>query len=292
MDAIKSHLIEAYRRQSNIASLILVPSPVTSRPLAEGTKALAVVISDQHVGTEEMEHIILDKQRIVIHTLTKAVLQSRLQSRLDISSNIMEWLARGEILLDIDSYWANTRDEILSFPDALRRQKCFKSFTLFLQAYTQAKQFLVDGHILDAYSKVLHALHHWAHIVLVEEGIRPELTVWKQLKRVHPGVYKLYEELSASPESIEQRVQLVMLACEFTAMNKMKSSCDFLFDIMSEKEEPWSVTQLQQHPALAPLQLELAPVLQKLVQRSYIEEVATISDIDEEWMELCYKNID
>ena len=289
MEIIKKHLIDAYRQNSNVASLILVPSPISSRPLIEGTNALVIVVQHEAADNKSLEHVIVRQQKIVITTLSKAELCSRLQSGIEVNSSVMEWLVRGEILLDTDAYWANTRKEILSFPENLREMRCFKEFSLFLQTYMQAKQFLNDGHVLDAYSNILQALHHWAHIVLIEEGIRPELTVWKQLRRVHPGVYKLYEELSASPETIEQRVQLVMLACEFTVMNKMKSSCEFLFKIMREQEEPWSMTQLREHPKLEPMQLELSLVIQKLVTRSYIEEVAVMSSDKEDWMELCYK---
>ncbi|MEF2245124.1 MULTISPECIES: nucleotidyltransferase-like protein [unclassified Paenibacillus] len=289
MEIIKKHLIDAYRVNSNVASLILVPSPISSRPLIEGTNALVIVVQHKAADDSSLEHVIVRQQKVVIMTLSKAELCSRLQSGIEVNSSVMEWLVRGEILLDTDAYWANTRKEVLSFPENLREMRCFKEFSLFLQTYMQAKQFLNDGHVLDAYSNILQALHHWAHIVLIEEGIRPELTVWKQLRRVHPGVYKLYEELSASPETIEQRVQLVMLACEFTVMNKMKTSCEFLFKIMREQEEPWSMSQLQGHPKLEPMQIELSLVIQKLVTRSYIEEVAVMSSAKEDWMELCYK---
>jgi len=289
VEIIKKHLIDTYRLNSNVASLILVPSPISSRPLIEGTNALVIVIQHEGAVDNSLEHVIVRQHKLVITTLSKEELCSRLQSGIEVNSSVMEWLVRGEILLDTDAYWSNTRKEVLSFPETLRQMRCFKEFSLFLQTYMQAKQFLNEGHVLDAYSNILQALHHWAHIVLIEEGIRPELTVWKQLRRVHPGVYKLYEELSASPETIEQRVQLVMLACEFTVMNKMKSSCEFLFELMREKDEPWSMGQLHSHPKLEQMQLDLSLVIQKLVTRAYIEEVAVLSDAKQDWMELCYK---
>lgn len=289
MEIIKKRLIDTYRMNSNVASLILVPSPISSQPLIGGTNALVIVVSHKAADNSSLEHVIVRQQKLAIMTLSKAELSGRLQGGIEVSGSVMEWLVRGEILLDTDAYWANTRKEVLSFSESLREMRCFKEFSLFLQTYLQAKQFHNDGHVLDAYSNILQALHHWAHIVLIEEGIRPELTVWKQLRRVHPGVYKLYEELSASPETIEQRVQLVMLACEFTVMNKMKTSCEFLFKIMREQEEPWSMSMLQGHPKLEPLQIELSLVIQKLVTRSYIEEVAVMSSAKEDWMELGYK---
>lgn len=187
----------------------------------------------------------------------------------------------GEILLDRDGYLASVRERLLQFPESMREQKQFIEFNGFLRTYLQAKQDMLDGNMLDAYSNVLTALNHWAHIVLIEEGRHPELTVWKQLKRVHPGVYKLYEELTASPETLEQRVQLVMLACEFSVMSKMKSCCSILLNIMNSREEPWSIGELQSHPSIGQLQVELSLVIHKLVKRAYIREVAVMKDLKE-----------
>ncbi|MFD2115749.1 nucleotidyltransferase-like protein [Paenibacillus yanchengensis] len=289
MDAIKMHLFHTYRQKSHVSSIVVVAGPIMSMPLVEGTKALAIIVMQQQVEDILFEYVEIDNERIVVQLISKERLSKYLQNNNQWNNSILEWLLRGEILLDTDQFWANTRKQVLSFPEELRDQKRFQEFVLFLQCYVQAKQFFHEGHVLDAYSKVLLALHHWAHIVLIEEGIRPELAVWKQLKHVHPGVYKLYEELSASPESMEQRVQLVLLACEFTAINKLKGCCTHLFKIMKESDLPWSISQLQQHPSMAVLQLDLAMVFQKLVQRAYVEEVAILSDLNVEWMEIRYK---
>lgn len=193
--------------------------------------------------------------------------------------------------MDRDGYLSSVRERLLQFPASMREQKQFAEFTGFLRTYLQAKQDLLDGNLLDAYSHVLTALHHWAHIVLIEEGRHPELTVWKQLKRVHPGIYKLYEELTVSPETLEQRVQLVMLGCEFSVMSKMKTSCALLFNILGSREEPWSIAELQSHSTLNILHGDLSLVLQKLVKREYIREVAVMNEAgDIGALELRYMN--
>ena len=117
--------------------------------------------------------------------------------------------------MDRNGYLHGVRERLLQLPDTTREQKQLEEFAGFLKSYLQAKQNLAAGNLLDAYRYVLISLQHWAHIALIEEGCRPELTVWKQLKRVHPGIYKLYEELTVSPETLEQRIQLVMLGSNF-----------------------------------------------------------------------------
>ena len=111
------------------------------------------------------------------------------------------------------------------------------------------------------------------------------------MRRFNPGIYKLYEELTISPESLTKRVQLVLLACEFSVMSKMKSCCELLFSILGSREEPWSVVELQQHPLLLDLHLDdLSLLLQNLVKRGYIDEVAIVSTTgDLEALELRYR---
>jgi hypothetical protein len=159
----------------------------------------------------------------------------------------------------------------------IREQKLLSEFSQFVRSYLQAKQDLKDGQVLDAYSNVLSSLHYWAHIALVEEGMHPELTVWEQMRRVNPGIYKLFEELTTSGETLEKRVQLVLLACEFSILNKMESSCALLIRLIESRSESWTPSELLQHPDLSGLSLELSVLLQKLVNRGCIREIAKAS---------------
>lgn len=121
------------------------------------------------------------------------------------------------------------RHRILEFPADLREHKLLVEFSLFLRKYLQSKEYILDEHLLDAYNNILEALHHWARIVIIEDGYHPEITVWRQIRAINPGVYKLYEELTMSKETLKQRVQLVLLACEFSVMSKWKDAARRLF---------------------------------------------------------------
>ncbi|MFD0588681.1 nucleotidyltransferase-like protein [Paenibacillus sp. GCM10027627] len=276
MEPIKNHVVDAYRGQPGLLAISYTKNPYPYNPVIDGLDMLILLLVEKQAASEAAEHVQWDGMRALVRTLDKEELELWITG--GENRNIIEWLVRGEILLDRDGYLANVRERLLQFPESMREQKQFIEFSGFLRTYLQAKQDLLDGNLLDAYSHILTALHHWAHIVLIEDGRHPELTVWKQLKRVHPGVYKLYEELTASPETLEQRVQLVMLACEFSVMSKMKDCCAILLDLMSSREEPWSIGELQMHPTISILQVELSLVIQKLVKRSYIREVAVMQD--------------
>jgi len=289
VEHIKAYFLDSYRDEPHLIGLAVIENPYPYNPLADGLDSLVLVVMDEDSSRNDTEHVQIEGQRVLIRTIDSSGLNEWLSC--GENRNIIEWLVRGEILVDREGYLSSVRERLLQFPDSMREQKQFAEFTGFLRTYLQAKQDLLDGNLLDAYSHVLTALHHWAHIVLIEEGRHPELTVWKQLKRVHPGIYKLYEELTVSPETLEQRVQLVMLGCEFSVMSKMKTSCALLFNILNSREEPWSIAELQSHATLNILHGDLSLVLQKLVKREYIREVAVMNEAgDIGALELRYMN--
>lgn len=289
MKHIKEHFIQTHQSQRELLGLIAIENSYAYSPLTEGLDLLLLAIVEQ-TAVQSIEHVRIEGQHVLIRSASVGQLEQWMAS--GENKSIIQWIVRGEILLERDSRISDIRERIIQFPDVMREQKRFVEFSGFLRSYLQAKHDYEERNILDAYSNILTALHHWAHIVLIEEGQHPELTVWRQMRRVHPGVYKLYEELTVSPETLEQRVQLVMLACEFTVINKMKDCCSLLFNIMMSREEPWSISELQEHERIKTLHVDLSLLLQRLVKRSLIREVAVMAASgDTEALELRYMTL-
>ncbi|GIQ62524.1 nucleotidyltransferase-like protein [Paenibacillus cisolokensis] len=282
----KEQYIDALKTMPGLVSLVMIDNPYPYSPIIDGLDQMLLVILDDAVAATG--HIALEGKRMLVRTVGQTELERSIAS--GEHRSLIQWLVRGGIVVDRDGYLERLRHKLLLFPDDLRQRKQLVEFAGFLRTYLQAKQDLQDKNVLDAYSHVLNALHHWAHIVLIEAGHHPELTVWRQMRRFHPGIYKLFEELTASPESLEQRVKLVLLACEFSVMSKMKSSCSLLFHILSSRKEPWSISELQQHPAISGLHVDLSLVVQQLVKRSYVREVAIMpAEGDPDALELRYR---
>jgi hypothetical protein len=155
----------------------------------------------------------------------------------------------------------------------------------------QSKHFLQDGFVMDAYTSVIEALKHWALIELAEHNQIPELSLWQQVKKINPGVYKLYEELVESKETVELRVELILLACEFSLVSKVGRCCTFITDLLSSREEPWRLEELLSHPLLLEVKRELPDVLNKLVQKSIIKQVAVWPDHSVTSVDLAYTSV-
>ncbi|PZE20663.1 hypothetical protein [Paenibacillus xerothermodurans] len=190
---------------------------------------------------------------------------------------------KGEILLDRDIHLKDLQHE-LEWPSAAKEHLLLLEFSKFLRTYLQSKEHLMQGHISDAYDNVLEALQHWAKIVIIEAGFNPKTTVWNQLKSINPGVYKLFEELTSSHETLTQRVQLVLLASEFSVMNKMQRCCQMLLRVLSGRDVAWSLPELQQNHLLSGVSVELPMLLEWLVKKSLAKEI--IYTIDEQMNEL------
>ncbi|MCQ6562573.1 nucleotidyltransferase-like protein [Paenibacillus mendelii] len=288
MEHIKAHFLEIFKQDEDLISLMAVNDPHPYSPLINGMDLLLIVVSSNFEHSLALEHVRMGSVQVQIRRVTPANLEHWVSGGETRSS--VQWLVQGEILLDRDNYLLHFRQRMETLPEELRGRKQLKEFGCFVQTYLQAKQDLQDGNLLDAYSNTINALHHWANIVLVEAGVYPELALWRQMRRFDPGIYKLYEELTISTETLEQRVQLVMLACEFSFMSKMKSCCEFLFSILTSREEPWSIADLQSHPLLADLQIDLSLLIRKLVMRGYVKEVAVIPfSGDTDSLELRYR---
>jgi len=259
---------DLFGHEEGLIGLMLVADPYSS--LSGEADRMALVVRERVSPLEETEHWLLDDRKLRVRRVTPDVLE---QWVIHGDRGGVRGLVQGEVLSDPTGLLGAIRSKLKKWPILLREQKLLSEFSKFVLSYMSAKRDLQNGQILDAYSHVLTSLHHWAHIALVEQGILPELAVWEQMHSVNPGIYKLFEELTTSPETLEQRVQLVVLACEFSMQTKMQTSCALLIHMLGSRKEPWSVAELQQDSRLQGLPLDLPLLLQKLIHRGLAKEV-------------------
>ncbi len=285
---IKAYFKQKYIDDPKVLSVAVIENPNSDSPLIDGYDLLFFIITSEPLQDEmgSTSHYIKDAYRIQERRIDSSGIQSWILN--GDNRNIIQWILQGEILLDAQTYLEGLRHRLLEFPQPLRDEKLLTEFSHFLKRYLQTKQYLQAGHYLDAYSNVLEALHHWARIAIIEHGVHPEITVWEQVRRINPGVYKLYEELTQSTETVEQRVQLVLLACDFSVMSKMQHCCKQIIEVLKSREQPWSVEELKTHEVFKHLNLEMSLILKKMVKRSLIKEVAEAEHSDLNIIQLKY----
>lgn len=194
------------------------------------------------------------------------------------NNELLTSLIDGDVIWDPKGILEDMRREISHYEGQIKERIEFMEFSRFLHLYLKSKRYMDAGYIMDAYNCVLMSLYHWARIEVSEAGGFPEPAIWEQVKGMNTSVHKLYEELTVSTETLEQRVELVLLACEFGIMSKMTDCCALLFNILNSRKEAWSIKELLQHSGLCQLEAELPHVLRKLVSRSLIREIASWAD--------------
>ncbi|NHN35345.1 nucleotidyltransferase-like protein [Paenibacillus agricola] len=289
MKAVKEQLVARLREDKSVISLLAVDNPSIFSAVTDGFDLLLLVISNDVLKTDRQYHYIKDDSRIQERWISPATLDYFVLH--GEHRNLIFWILKGEILLDQHLYLETLRHRTLEFPAELREHKLLIEFSKFLRRYLQSKEYILEDHTLDAYNNILEALHHWARIVIIEAGIHPEVTVWRQVKVINPGIYKLYEELTMSKETVKQRVQLVLLACEFSVMSKMERCCKRVLDLLASREEAWSLQELQLSEALTDIKLELPLLLNKLVKKLLAKEIIYTVDEEVTLLEIRYTHV-
>lgn len=269
--------------------MLIVNNQQQKHPLLSGFDLLILIVTKDDAASQSISHYIEDgchvqERRIDASILERWLFESEQRS-------IIQWLYEGDILIDRTGYVKSLRNRLLKYDQDLREQKLLKEFALFLNTYLQSKEYLRQNYLLDAYSQILAALHHWARIAVLETGTHPEIIVWQQVREINPGIYKLYDELTHSEETLEQRVQLLVLACEFAIMSKMKECCKLLLRIVESRDGSWSAAELMRHPKIQLLQIDLSPILKKLVSKSLVKEVVVAHDSKLDKLELHYSAV-
>ena len=186
---------------------------------------------------------------------------------------MVDWIQNGKILFDRNEYVHNLKTEIREFPFYGRKIKMGMEFAKLIRRYVDGKSFFENGHALDAYNHVVHSLHHLARLEIIEQGFYPEVTVWNQVKHIEPEIFKLYEELVTSGESLEKRLELLFLASEFLIYSRTNLGSQHLLEIMSTKEDPWSIAELMSHPELAHYSVDLSVLLEYLIEKNVIDVI-------------------
>ncbi|MDF2724174.1 MAG: nucleotidyltransferase-like protein, partial [Paenibacillus sp.] len=274
MLAIQHYIFEKYWNDPDIISV----SVIRFHPSFDGLGLTVLVIAESNLSDTAHTYYKQDGIRIQEHRLHPKLLEQL--SLCDEREDVIHWISQGEIVMDRNLYLEGIRSRLLEFPEQRQGEMLIVEFDRFLRSYLLSKQCLADGHHLDAYSNILTALCHWARIAIIERGIYPETLVWSQVRKINPGVYKFYEELSSNSESLEKRIQLVLLACEFSVMSKMESCCSVLLDVLRSREQPWSLQELLRLPHLTELQLNLSLLLHKLARKSLIREIVVSPERD------------
>ncbi|NEY21669.1 hypothetical protein G4D61_17260 [Bacillus ginsengihumi] len=256
--------------QSNTLAVLYIEKKQNEDVLTNSFDAVLLMIVKELESPIHIKHYKYENKKAVLYV----VRENQLKEWLHLGSNIkiMEWITQGVILFDRNEYITNLKNELRDFPMEERKVKMNAEFAKLIQRYMRGKYFFDSQQYVDAYSHVVHALHHLARLSIIEHGFHPETTVWNQVKQMEPAIFKLYEELINSHETLEKRLELLFLASEFFIHSKTCIGTQHLLETMSMKDE-WTINDLISDSALQSYSIDLMGLVEYLIEKKYIEEV-------------------
>lgn len=230
-----------------------------------------LVILDSSKLKWEIKHYEYQDKKVAMHLVNTEQLQDWLLN----SSNrrVVDWLVNGNVIFDRNEYMKEFRQQMREFPIEERKLKIGVEFSKLIRRFTDGKGLFHEGHYLDSYNHIVHALHHLARLSVIEHGFYPEVTVWQQVKQIEPEIHKLYSELVTGSETIDKKLELLLIANEFELMTKTKLGSAHLLQIMNNKDSPWTIEELKQQVSVKDYLLDLSIMLEYLVQKGYVDVV-------------------
>jgi hypothetical protein len=249
-------------------AVIMIEKINQTSPQTNNLDIVLLVIVKQAKQPVFIKHYESGGRKAALYTATDKKVEEWIL--LGTNRRIFDWLLNGKALFDRNEYLANLVDRLHTFPFSERKLKIGIEFGKLIRRYIEGKAFFEAKQYLDAYNHIVHALHHLSRLEIIERGFHPEVTVWKQVKQMKPEVYKLYQELIESNESLEKRLELLFLASDFLIHSRTEIGSSHILKVISQKES-WQFNELQTHCELKHYEVDLSVLLEYLVEREYVE---------------------
>jgi hypothetical protein len=257
--------------QSNTLGVLMVEKRQKASHTTDTFDVILLVIVKEADQPLLIKHYTYNDQKAAMHIVTEANLKEWLL--LGTNRKIFEWIQNAKVLFDRNEYVTNLKTELREFPFYGRKVKMGLEFAKLVRRYVDGKGLFEKKQFLDAYNHVVHSLHHLARLAVIENGLHPELTVWHQVKQIEPEIFKLYEELVNSEETLEKRLELLFLASEFMIHSRTKIGSEHLLMILNNKEY-WTFNEIMNEEELIPYSVDLAVLLEYLIDKGLVDVVS------------------
>lgn len=270
MEHILRPIYQERASQANTLGVLLIEKREKASASTDTFDAVLLIIIKEAEHPLHIKHYSYEDKKASLNIVT----EDQLNEWLLMGSNrkVIEWIFSGKILFDRNDYFQDLKQELREFPFYGRKIKMGIEFSKLIRRYLDGKTFFENKQYMDAYNHIVHSLHHLARLSVIENGFHPEVTVWNQVKQMEPEIYKLYEELITSEETIEKRLELLFLAGEFLIHSRTEVGSTHIIDVLQE-QEIWSFDEMLNHPDLSLYSVDLGVMLEYLIEKKYITVV-------------------
>jgi hypothetical protein len=270
MEHILRSIYQERASHPNTLGVLIIEKGLKANSNTDTFDAILLIILKEAEQPLFIKHYTIDDKKAAMHIIS----DKQLKDWILFGSNrkIFDWLLSGRVLFDRNEYMENLKIEMREFPFYGRKLKMGLEFAKLIRRYTDGKTFFENNQSLDAFNHIVHSLHHLARLAVIENGFHPEVTVWQQVKQIEPEIFKLYEELVNSMESLDKRLELLFLASEFLIHSRTVIGISHLIDVLSQKEH-WSFQEMMEHHELSSYSIDLEVLLEYLIDKNFIQVV-------------------
>lgn len=254
--------------------VLLVSKRWEGDPLTDTFDEILLIISSSNAIPIQTKHYTDGDEKAALHIISENQLKKWLL--LGTKRKVVDWLFYGKVFFDRNEYIEDLKTELQEHPFFGRDLKMGIELAKLVRRYMEGKTFFEQLHYMDAYHHAVQSLHHLARLSVIEKGILPEVTVWSQVKKIDPSIYKLYEELIMSDEPIEKRLELMFLASEFFIHNRTEYGAHHILEVMSQKET-WTIQELHEHDELRMYSVDLEMLIEFLIEKNIIKVMSVDS---------------
>lgn len=262
----------------NTLGIIIVEKRENVSPITDTFDTILLIITKENRVPVYTKHYTFEDQKAAMHMITEKQLHKWLL--VGTNKKLIDWILFGKILFDRNEYISNLKQNLKDFPFYGRNIKMGIEFAKLIRHYLEGKVCFEDTNYLDAFNHVVESLHHLARLAVLDKGLYPEVTVWSQVKQIDAEIYKLYEELIMSEESIQKRLELLFLASEFLIHSHTADGARHIINVMLKKER-WTIQELHEQEELKNYSVDLEVFVEFLISKGYIqvEKIETKSSL-------------
>lgn len=268
MEHILRPIYQERASQSNTSGVILIDKKEDEDILTDTFDTVLLIIVKEADHPVFSKHYLYEEKKMVMHIITQE--QVRKWLLLGTNKKIVDWIFFGKVLFDRNEFLLQLRKELQEFPFEGRKIKKGIQFAKLIRRYLEGKKFFEHENYLDAFSHVMESLHYLGRLSVIDNGLYPEVTVWSQVKKIEPAIYKLYEELITSNEPIDKRLELLFLASEFLIHSRTHDGAQHIVEVMLT-QDVWTIQELHDHEELINYSSNLEVFVEYLIDKGYIQ---------------------
>ncbi|WP_226659699.1 nucleotidyltransferase-like protein [Guptibacillus hwajinpoensis] len=238
-------------------------------PLTDNFDVVLLIIVQNNEKPWFVKHYDFEGKKAAMHVVSEEQVNDWLIS--GSHRRLVAWLVNGKIIFDRNEYIAGLKERIRDFPYEERTRKIGVEFARLIRRYTEGKELFASRQYMDAYNFILHALHHLARLSVIEHGFHPEITVWNQVKHIEPEIFKLYTELLSGEDPLDKRLELLLLANDFSLSSKSKNATVHIRKVMNEHRKAWTYQELMEEEQLKEYGIDLGALLEYMIEKGLVE---------------------